>query len=110
MRGRWKVLLRAARIAAIVAVAAAVLPLTACAGQVFGHVSGGGKAFKPGGKFLVLRGDEVVRSVTTDSRANYRAYLEPGPYTVRLVDDQSWHATIQSLLDPVRQDIEFKQQ
>ena len=100
-------------IRSVIASAIAVYALACCIPQMAEAASVYGTALAPDGKPIVrlafevlnAKGD-VVRTVSTDESGRYSVFLKPGIYPIRLGPD--WVATIQSMNDPIIQNLQFR--
>jgi len=84
------------------------LSQTANAATVYGHIYCSQDMNCPQKTFtlLIFEGNQLINRVRTDNKRNYRVFLNPGSYEVKMnIKGKSWGTTIRSSSNPIRQDI-----
>jgi hypothetical protein len=86
------------------------LPNHANAGTIYGHIHCSGSMQCPQRiTFSIFKDRELrdlIRRVSTDNNRDYRVFLNPGQYYVKIdLNGKSWEANIRSSSNPIRQDI-----
>lgn len=84
-----------------------LLPKHANAGTVYGHINCNGSMQCPQRiRFSIHQGKTLIKRVSTDNKRDYRVFLEPGRYEVKInLQGKFWEANIRSSSNPIRQDI-----
>ena len=85
-----------------------VLAKTANAATVYGHIycSNDMNCSQKKITLSFFKGENLTNSVQTDNKGNYRVFLSPGSYEVKMnIKGRAWGTTIRSSSNPIRQDI-----
>ena len=81
---------------------------TANAATVYGHIYCSKDMNCTQNTFILLiyEDNRLINRVRTDNKRNYRVFLDPGSYEVKMdIKGKSWGTTIRSSSNPIRQDI-----